>query len=77
MELLEHALYKGPKAECGKSRRNYYGVVSWDYYMKTIEADEMVYDVLINVVRKNGGNYVYDVKLVENKSSSNNPRYKF
>lgn len=67
-ELVENADYRKNKAESGKNIRAHQGVTDWDYFAKTVQIDGTVFDVLINVRKKNSGEFVYDIQLNENKN---------
>lgn len=51
----------------GKSGIAHNGVTSWDYFVKTVEVDNAVYDVVINVRESNGNKFVYDISMRKNK----------
>ena len=81
-ELLENSLYNGSSDEQGKTTNNgiHKKTSSWDYYVKTIESDGKLYDVLVNVADQGENRYVYDVTLRENEGSrptskANNSHY--
>lgn len=69
-ELVENAKYDRSSAEKGKSGKPHAGVETWDYYVKTVQVDNKVYDELINVRLKPDGEYVYNISLKENKKTA-------
>ena len=70
-ELVENAQYTGSKSESGKSGRAHNGVSSWDYFVKTVQIDGQMFDLLANVRKKPGGEYVYSIQL--NESTKKTP----
>lgn len=72
-ELVENAQYVGSRAESGKRSRVHSGVVSWDYFVKTVQIDGQVYDLLANVRKKPGGEYVYSIQLNESTTKAPAP----
>ena len=75
-ELLENSRYDGSLDEQGKTTNS--GIHDktslWDYYVKTIQSDGKLYDVLINVADAGNNQYVYDVTLKENKKGRLTPK---
>jgi hypothetical protein len=39
----------------------------WDYFVKTVQIDGNVYDVLAHIRKKESGNFVYDIEMYQNK----------
>ena len=77
-ELVENAKYQDSRAESGKSTDAHKNVSEWDYFDKTVIIDGTQYDVLINIRKKDNGEYVYSVQLRESKkeaSSSSRAHY--
>ena len=66
-ELVEHSKYDGSKPESGKNVSAHSGVEYWDYFIKTVQIDNTVYDLLANVRKKPDDQYVYSIQLNENK----------
>ena len=67
-ELVENSKYNGTKVEQGKSTQAHKQVRFWDYFVKTVQIDNEVFDLLANVRRKSDGEYVYSIQLRANKS---------
>ena len=72
-ELVENAQHKGSSAESGKSTAAHRGVTGWEYFVKTVQIDNRVYDVLANVRKKPDGEFVYSIQLNENKNKAPAP----
>ena len=72
-ELVENAKYDGSKQEKGKKITAHRGVGSWDYFIKSVQIDGTVFDLLANVRRKADGDYVYSIQLTENKKIKASP----
>lgn len=66
-ELVENATYTGSKEEVGKRAKAHAGVLKWDYYVKRVQINGRVYDLLANVREKQDGEYVYSIGLKLNK----------
>ncbi len=72
-DLVENARYTNSKNEVGKNIPSHKGVTHWDYYVKTVQVDNKVFDVLVDVrVKPNGAN-VYSIVLKENKKMKASP----
>lgn len=69
-DLVENAKYDRTSIEKGKTNKSHTDVKSWDYYVKTVQIDNKVYDEVINVRLKQDGEYVYNVSLRENKKTA-------
>ncbi len=67
-ELVENSKYDGSKVEQGKNIQAHKQVRYWDYFVKTVQIDNEVFDLLANVRRKSAGDYVYSIQLRANKS---------
>ena len=39
----------------------------WDYFVKTVQIDNKVYDVLVDIRKNSDQNFVYSIRLWENK----------
>lgn len=65
-ELVENSTYDGSKAEKGKTSAVHKSAKSWDYFVKTVQIDSRVYDVLANVRKTASEEYVYSITLKEN-----------
>ena len=72
-ELVENARYDGSKQEKGKITQAHQNVVYWDYFIKTVQIDNKVFDLLANVRKKSDGGYVYSIQLNENKKVEASP----
>lgn len=66
-ELVENADYTGSKEEAGKRAKAHAGVLKWDYYVKRVQINGRVYDLLANVREKQDGEYIYNIGLKLNK----------
>lgn len=66
-ELVENADYTGSKEEAGKRAKAHAGVLKWDYYVKRVQINGRVYDLLANVREKQDGEYVCSIGLKRNK----------
>ena len=66
-ELVENSRYLRSAPERGKNQRMHRGVNYWDYYVKTVQIDSIVFDLVANVRKKADGEYVYVIELHENK----------
>ena len=66
-ELVENATYTGSKEEVGKRTKAHAGVLKWDYYVKRVQINGKVYDLLANVREKQDGEYIYNIGLKLNK----------
>lgn len=70
-ELVENARYARSGAEQGKNTQAHQGVTGWEYFVKTVQIDGKVYDLLANIRKKPEGEYVYSIQLAEsNKKAS-------
>ena len=67
-ELVENAEYFLSEAERGKDQRMHRGVKYWDYFIKTVQIDGTVYDLLAHIRKKDAGNFVYTIEMYENKN---------
>lgn len=65
-ELVENARYLKSEHEQGKTQRMHRGVNYWDYFVKTVQIDGVVFDLMANVRKKSEGEYVYLIELTEN-----------
>ena len=72
-ELVENATHDGSKQEAGKKSKAHKGVTGWEYFVKTVQIDGRVFDVLANVRKKPDGEYVYSIQLNENKNKTPAP----
>lgn len=72
-ELVEDAGYTGSGAEQGKSNPAHKGINLWDYYAKTVQIDNEVYDLVANVRRSGDDSYVYNIGLRQNKKIKASP----
>lgn len=67
-ELVENAKYNGSEKEIGKSAKAHKQIQYWDYYIKTVQIDNQVYDLVANVRRKSTGDFVYSIQLRANNA---------
>lgn len=72
-ELVENAAHKSSDADTGKLASPHRGVTGWEYFVKTVQIDGRVYDLLANVRKKPDGEYVYSIQLNENKKTPASP----
>lgn len=72
-ELVENATYKGSGIESGKPTAAHKDVTGWEYFVKTVQIDGQVYDLLANIREKPDGEYVYSIQLNENKKTPASP----
>mgnify|MGYP000998430078 CR=1 FL=1 len=72
-ELVENATYNGDKAEQGKKTQAHQNLTGWEYFVKTVQIDGQVYDLLANVRKKPDGEFVYSIQLNENKNKASAP----
>ena len=72
-ELVENTTHSGSSVERGKTAKAHKGVTGWEYFVKTVQVDGQVFDLLANVRKKEGGEYVYSIQLNENKKISASP----
>ena len=72
-ELVENAKYNGSKPESGKNAPAHSGVVYWDYFVKNVQIDDIVFDLIANVRKKSDGEFVYSIQLNVNKKIEASP----
>ena len=72
-DLVENAAYTGSKPEIGKNIQAHQGVSYWDYFVKTVQIDNQVFDLVANVRKKSSGGFVYSIQLNENKKIKASP----
>jgi hypothetical protein len=72
-ELVENATYNGGKPEQGKKAQAHQNLTGWEYFVKTVQIDGQVYDLLANVRKKPDGEFVYSIQLNENKNKASAP----
>ena len=72
-ELVENATYSGGKTEQGKKSQAHRNLTGWEYFVKTVQIDGQVYDLLANVRKKPDGEFVYSIQLNENKNKASAP----
>ena len=65
-DLVENSEYIGSLAERNIADNAHGATKSWDYYIKTVQIDDRVFDLLANVRRPESGEYVYNIELYEN-----------
>ena len=71
--LVENAEHSGSRAELGKHTKAHKDVTGWDYFVKTVQIDGQLFDLLANVRKKPGGEYVYSIQLNESKKEAPAP----
>lgn len=71
--LVENATYNGGKPEQGKKAQAHQNLTGWEYFVKTVQIDGQVYDLLANVRKKPDGEFVYSIQLNENKNKASAP----
>lgn len=71
-ELVENAKYH----HSSKDRKNHASTNYFDYFVKTVQIDGSVFDVLADVKKQynNDGGYIYTLRLVENKNVKASPK---
>ena len=67
IDLISNTKWFGGGKETGKTTKAHKGVLYWDYYVKTVQIDNKVYDLLANVRQRKDGSFVYNVELFERK----------
>ena len=72
-ELVENAKYSGSKPESGKNISAHSGVEYWDYFIKNVQIDGTVFDLIANVRKKSDGQFVYSIQLNKNKKIEASP----
>nr|DAY24872.1 MAG TPA: hypothetical protein [Caudoviricetes sp.] len=73
-ELVENSKYSSDKPEEGKSSRAHKNIEFWDYFIKTVEIDGELFDILADVRRSKTNQYVYSIRLIEsNKKRTSLP----
>lgn len=72
-ELVENAQYNGSNPEKGKKIAAHRGVGYWDYFIKNVQIDGTVFDLVANVRKKADGAFVYSIQLNENKEKEASP----
>ena len=72
-ELVENAVWYSSAPEKGKTNVSHKNIRYWDYFIKTVQIDDQVYDLLANVRRGANGDYVYNIALTENKKTKASP----
>ena len=72
-ELVENARHDGGRSEKGKNSNAHKGVSGWEYFVKTVQIDGRVFDLLANVRKKPDGEYVYSIQLNDNKNKAPAP----
>jgi hypothetical protein len=71
--LVENAKYDGSKHESGKNIDAHKGVGYWDYFIKMVQIDNTVFDLIANVRKKTDGEFVYSIQLNKNKEKEASP----
>ena len=71
--LVENAAYNGSMAESGKNTSAHHSVHHWDYFIKTVQIDGRLYDLIANVRKTDSGEFVYFLQFNENKKAEAAP----
>lgn len=66
-ELVENSKYNGSKQEVGKNAKVHKGIKYWDYFVKTVQIDGQVFDLVANVRKTDSNQYTYSIQLNKNK----------
>lgn len=74
-ELVENASYSDSKGESGKNIAAHKNVSDWDYFIKTVQIDNRVYNLLANVRKRSDGEFVYSIELRDNKKIAPAPSH--
>lgn len=72
-DLVENAKHSGSGKEQGKTSEAHQGLTGWEYFVKTVQIDGRVYDLLANVRKKPDGEFVYSIQLNENEKKAPAP----
>lgn len=72
-DLVENARYDHSEDERGKTSKAHRGIESWDYFVKKVQIDGKVFDLLANVRKSSDAEYVYSLQLNEDKSAEAAP----
>lgn len=72
-DLVENAEHSGSGKEQGKTSEAHKGLTGWEYFVKTVQIDGRVYDLLANVRKKLDGEFVYSIQLNENEKKAPAP----
>ena len=72
-ELIENTKHHHGSQEQGKTTAAHRNVNGWEYFIKTVQIDGTVYDLLANVRKKPDGEFVYYIQLNENTEKSSSP----
>ena len=43
----------------------------WDYFAKIVQINDAVFDLLVDVKKNDANQYVYTIRLIENKKTRN------
>lgn len=70
---VENAEHSGSGKEQGKTSEAHQGLTGWEYFVKTVQIDGRVYDLLANVRKKPDGEFVYSIQLNENEKKAPAP----
>ena len=72
-DLVENARYDHSEDERGKTTKAHRGIQSWDYFVKKVQIDGKVFDLIANVRKSSNAEYVYSIQLNEDKSTEAAP----
>ena len=62
-DIVENSNYNHTAKESGKANPMHKGVLSWDYFDKSVQIDGEMFNVLINVRDKGNNQFVYNVAV--------------
>ena len=74
-ELVENAKFKRGAKEQGKETEAHKKVLGWDYFVKKVQIDGVVFDLLANVRKKRDDSFVYSLQLNESKKIKAEPSH--
>lgn len=69
-DLVENSEYDRGALEQGKNTKAHRDVIAWDYFVKTVQIDNKVYDLLADVKKKADGEYVYTLHMTDSNKKA-------
>lgn len=69
-DLVENSDYKRGALEQGKNTKAHKDVIAWDYFVKTVQIDNKVYDLFADVKKKSDGEYVYTLHMTDSNKKA-------
>lgn len=69
-DLIENAEYDRGAIEQGKNTKAHKDVIAWDYFIKTVQIDNRVYDLTADIKKKANGEYVYTLHLTDSNKKA-------